>query len=85
MNFIERWIASVFVKRVALSLAAGGAAYLAAHSLPGVSELSGFGIDIVVKIDPEKFADAASVAFGAFAQGGHEWIAAKYPEIGKYI
>lgn len=82
---IKKWIESIFIKRAALSLATGAAAYLAAHGLPAASYLSAFGVDVTIQINPERFADACAIGFMAMGQGFHEWIAHRYPELGKYL
>lgn len=95
---VEKWIESVFIKRFFLALASAAAAHLAAHHVPGpvitafLGKLSAFGVSVnldmfsqVVTIDPEKFSDAMSVAVFAGVQGLHEKVAAKWPEVGKYL
>lgn len=82
---LQKWIESVFLKRVCLSFATGAAAYLAAHALPGVSHLAVAGINVTVTVDPNKFADWLGVSAMALSQGAHEYVAAKYPALAPYI
>lgn len=82
---LEKWISSIFLKRAILSFASGAAAYVAAHSLPGLTHLAAAGVKVTVQIDPNKLADWLGVTAAALAQGAHEYAAAKYPDLGKYI
>jgi hypothetical protein len=82
---LEHWIESVFLKRFCLSFAAAAAAYIGAHSLPGISHLAVAGINVTVSVDPAKLADWMGVTAIAVTQGLHEYVAAKYPELGKYL
>lgn len=71
---IQRWIESIFIKRMALACAAAFIAQWAANlSLWGIS------------IDQKAFADHLTVILIGLSQGLHEWLAAKHPEIGKYL
>lgn len=82
---LQKYIESVFLKRVLLSFATGAATYVAAHSLPGLTHLAAAGVKVTIQIDPQKLADWLGVSAMAISQGLHEWVAAKYPEAGKYL
>jgi hypothetical protein len=87
---LQHWIESVIIKRAILALAAGSVSYLAAHAIPDLSpylnHLASVGLSINIQItDPEKLRQAIEILLLSFAQGAHEWIAAKYPELGKYL
>lgn len=87
---METWIQSIVIKRVVLALSAAIAAHLVALLAAPVTAnaltyLAGIGLTITVVVDQAKFANFLTVGLFALSQGAHEWLAAKYPEVGKYI
>lgn len=82
---IEKWIASVFWKRVGLAGAAVVVAQWAAHSVPVTDHLAAWGIAITLHIDQNQLATHLTTTLVALSQGLHEWLAVKYPELGKYL
>lgn len=82
---IEAWIQSVFWKRVGLAGAAVVVAQWAAHSVPVTNHLAAWGVAATVHIDQVQLARHLTAVLVAFSQGLHEWLAAKYPEMGKYL
>lgn len=82
---LQKWVESVFIKRTALTFAAGISAQWIAHQAPVMQHLSAWGISMTIHINPEVLADKLTVVAIALSQGAHEAIAAKYPDIGKWI
>jgi hypothetical protein len=84
-GIVQSWIASIFFKRALLAFATTAAAFVAAHVVPDLTHLSAAGVSIAIQIDPPKLAEWLGIALTAAAQGAHEWAAAKWPDLGKYI
>lgn len=82
---IETWIQSVFWKRVGLAGAAVVVAQWASHSAPVLNHLSAWGVTATIKVDQDTLAKHLTAVLVAFSQGAHEYFAAKYPDIGKYL
>lgn len=82
---IEKWIQSIFIKRASLAIAAAVVAQWTAHQVITVDRLATWGIHLTMVIDQKTFAEHLTVLFVGLSQGLHEWIAAKYPEAGKYL
>lgn len=72
---LDAWIESVFLKRALLSFASAAAAYVAAHSLPGLDKLSLAGVTVTIQIDPKKLADWLAIFLVGIANGAHDWAA----------
>lgn len=82
---VRSWIESVFIKRVALATAAAFVAHWTAQQAVILHHLSVWGITAVLHIDQSVFADHLTIVLVGLSQGLHEWIAVKFPELGKYL
>lgn len=87
---MDTWIQSIIMKRVVLAGTAAVASHLVAILAAPVAVhafgwLSGVGLTVTVVVDQTKLAGALTVGLFALSQGAHEWLASKYPEIGKYL
>lgn len=83
---LNKWIESVFIKRAVLAAITTVVAHLSIHGLPLVIQaLAVAGINVTVTFDTAKMAEWSTIALVGMTQGGHEWIAAKYPNLSKYI
>ena len=87
---IQAWIESVVIKRAILALAAGIVAQLTAHLIPDLSPalnwLAHIGISASITVsDPTLLRESLVVFFMAGTQAAHEWAAAKFPELAKWI
>lgn len=86
---IQAWIESVVIKRLVLAAAAALASYAAGHLVPDLGPalawLGHYGVNVQISVDPERLKDSLTLLFFAASQGAHEWAAAKYPELAKWI
>lgn len=87
---LDKWIESVFLKRAVLAGSAAIAAHVIAfQSAPAAAHafawLSNIGLTVTVVVDQSKFAHSLTVGLFALTQGAQEWVAAKYPNAGKYL
>lgn len=87
---LDSWIESVFLKRMALAAIAGVVSHFAAFlasplAAPAFQHLSAIGITVTVVVDQVKLGHFLTVGLFALSQAGHEWLAAKYPDLGKYL
>jgi hypothetical protein len=87
---LNTWIESVFLKRILLAIVAATVAHLVAFvaspvALHALAYLANIGLIVTVQIQPDKLTPFLTVSLFALTQGAHEWVAAKWPELGKYI
>ena len=87
---MQSWIDSIILKRVVLAGIAGAVSHFAAFlasplAAPAFSHLSAIGLTVTVVVDQVKLGHFLTVGLFALSQAGHEWVAAKYPNLGKYL